>query len=150
MYTRILANRRFLSLFIFCTLSFVFLFSACSTQVGMAGANNTPLPKPTVTSAVPTGTPPVLQAGGFTENDSGKTYTDVVTSRFSIVLDRNKYPKDQLHVLCSPAGTIGSISNVPPVAPPLYAVRYQGVQPGRCIIQNGTFILYVHIIALTR
>lgn len=150
MHTRNPAHRCFLPLLIVCTLAVLLLFSACSTLPGTTGVINTLQPKPSITTAVPTGTVPSGQPGGFTENDSGKTYTGVVTSRFGIVLDRNKYPKDQIHVLCSPAGTIGSISNIPSVVPPLYAVRYQGVQPGTCVIQNGTFILYVHIIALTR
>src|SRR5258708_5613419 len=89
----------------------------------------------------------LTQQYDFTEQDSGRTVTYTVTSRFEITLNQQKYPKGNLRVSCSRAGTLGAISNLPSETPPLYAVRYEGVQAGRCTIQNGTFLLTVKIIA---
>jgi len=69
-----------------------------------------------------------------------------VTSRFEITLNQQKYPKGNLRVSCSRAGTLGAITDLPAETPPLYAVRYEGVQAGRCTIQNGTFLLTVKIV----
>jgi hypothetical protein len=73
------------------------------------------------------------------------TYT--VTSRFGINLNQQRYPKKNIQISCTPPGTLGSISNLPSIVPPLYAVRYEAVQPGLCTIKNGTFLLRVRIIS---
>jgi hypothetical protein len=72
----------------------------------------------------------------------------VVTSRFGITFNSQKYSKQHMQVACTPPDTIGSVSNLPSVMPPFYAVRYQAVQPGKNTIKNGNFILKVRIIPL--
>lgn len=93
--------------------------------------------------------PELTQQYEFTEKDSGRTVTYTVTTRFQIILNQQQYPKRNLQLSCTPPGGLGSISNLPSVTPPLYAVRYEAVQPGLCTIKNGTFLLTVSIIALT-
>ncbi|HLJ34517.1 MAG TPA: hypothetical protein VKU38_12730 [Ktedonobacteraceae bacterium] len=120
--------------------------------VSCANSGNPQVPTPQPTATTPgnhpsTATPQLTQQYEFTEQDSGRTVTYSVTSRFGISLNQQKYPKKNLQVSCSPPGTIGNISNLPSVPPPLYAVRYQGVQPGLCTIKNGTFLLTVRIVA---
>ena len=139
--------KRFSLLLIFCTLTLVFSLNACGSQPGLTGSSSTPQQTPTTSSTVVPGTPQLTQQYDFTEQDSGRTVTYTVTSRFEITLNQQKYPKDNLRVSCSRAGTLGAISNLPAETPPLYAVRYEGVQAGSCTIQNGTFLLTVKIIA---
>jgi len=71
------------------------------------------------------------------ESDSGKTFRYSVTTRFTLLLDAAKNP--QAHLQCLPEGIIGSISNAPAVAPPLYAARYEAVAAGTCILTNDNF-----------
>jgi hypothetical protein len=141
--------KRFSFLLIFFTLTLLFPLSACTSQPGLTGSSSTLQQAPTTSSAVAPGTSQLTQQYDFTEQDSGRTVTYTVTSRFEIAFNQQKYPKGNLRVSCSPAGTLGAISNLPSETPPLYAVRYEGVQAGRCTIQNGTFLLTVKIIALS-
>lgn len=83
----------------------------------------------------------------FTAQDSGRTVTYDVTSRFTLILNAQLYPQANLRVTCQPAGTIGTITNLPAETPPLYAVRYEGEEAGSCTITNGAFLLPVNIIA---
>ena len=94
-----------------------------------------------------TPTPQLTQQYEFTEQASGRTITYTVTSRFEIILNQQRYSKKNVQVSCTPLGTLGSVSNLPSVPPPLYVIRYEGVQPGLCTIKNGTFLLTVRIIA---
>jgi hypothetical protein len=94
-----------------------------------------------------TPTPQLTQQYDFTEQDNGRTFTYTVTSRFEIILNQQRYSKKNVQVSCTPQGTLGSVSNLPSVPPPLYVIRYEGVQPGLCTIKNGTFLLTVRIIA---
>jgi hypothetical protein len=142
------SRKRLSPLLIFCTTTLL-LLGACGSQPGPTSASSTPEPTVTTSSTVPPGTPRLTQQYEFTNNDSGKTATYTVTSRFTIILNTQQYPKGNLQVSCHPAGTLGAISNLPSEAPPLYAVRYEGVQPGICTIKNGTFLLTVKIIALS-
>lgn len=124
------------------------LLASCAGSGSTTGTTPHSIPTPPIIQmSVTPPVPPLTQQYEFTERDSGKTATYVVTSRFGIILNQQKYPKKQVQVSCTPAGTLGSISNLPSVAPPLYAVRYQGVQPGICTIRNGPFFLRVKIIA---
>lgn len=100
-----------------------------------------------IPSLLPT-TTKLTQQYEFTEQDSGKTVTYTVTSRFDIILNQQQYPKKNLQLSCTPPKALGSISNLPSVTPPQYAIRYEAVQPGLCTIRNGTFLLTVRIIAL--
>ncbi len=127
----------------------LFLLSACSSQQGQSSVNNTPEPTSTLVGTVSLATPALTEKYEFTEHDSQKTVTYVMTTRFTIILNAQMYPKEKLLVSCNPAGTLGSISNIPSETPPLYAVRYEGIQPGLCTISNGTFLLTVNIIALS-
>jgi hypothetical protein len=138
--------KRFSLLLIFCTLTLVFSLNACGSQPGLTGSSSTPRQTPTTSTTVAPGTPQLTQQYDFTEQDSGRTVTYTVTSRFEITLNQQKYPKGNLRVSCSRARTLGAISNLPAETPPLYAVRYEGVQAGRCTIQNGTFLLTVKIV----
>jgi hypothetical protein len=103
---------------------------------------------PTTPSVSQTSTPGLTQQYGFTDQDSGKTVTYTVTTRFQIILNQQKYPPQDVQVACTPPRTIGPVSNLPSVAPPLYAVRYMGIQPGTCTIKNGRFLLTVIMVQL--
>ncbi len=103
---------------------------------------------PLATPSLLPATPKLTQQYEFTEQDSGRTVTYTVTTRFEIIFNQQQYPKKNLQLSCTPPEVLGSISNLPSVTPPLYAVRYEAVQPGLCTIRNGTFLLTVRIIAL--
>jgi hypothetical protein len=105
-----------------------------------------PITPLTPASSTSSPTPELTQQYSFTAQDSGKTVTYTVTSRFQIIFDQQKFPQKDVQVSCTLAGTIGSVSNLPSVSPPLYAIRYEGVQPGTCTIRNGNFLLRVIIV----
>lgn len=107
-----------------------------------AAAQQTPGSHPSATSTIP-----LTQQYDFTAQDSGKTVTYVITSRFEIFLNQQQYPKENIQLSCNPSSMLGSVSNIPAVIPPMYVVRYEGVQPGVCAIKNGTFLLTVRILA---
>lgn len=112
-------------------------------QASTRPANHTPTPLP----PTPTATPPqTTQQFEFTTQDSGRTVTYAITSRFMITFDPQKYPKKNIQVSCLPQDTIGNIEDLPYIPPPLYAVRYEGTKPGVCTITNGNFRLTVRII----
>lgn len=77
--------------------------------------------------------------------DTGSGYVYRVTSRFMFVLDATKYPPEDLSIVCDPQGTIGSISNIPAVEPPLYATRFEAVKAGTCIVTNNDFRVSVRV-----
>src|SRR5581483_4381923 len=59
----------------------------------------TSTPSPTATAPVlnsPSPTPQLTQVYEFREQDSGKTVTYTTTSRFSIILNEQKYPRHNL------------------------------------------------------
>lgn len=127
-------------------LAFLLLVS-CANPASTQGT--TPQRTPTAPSnhLSITPTPQLTQQYEFTEQASGRTITYTVTSRFEIILNQQRYSKKNVQVSCTPQGTLGSVSNLPSVPPPLYVIRYEGVQPGLCTIKNGTFLLTVRIIA---
>ncbi len=98
------------------------------------------------TTASPTSQ--LTQVYQFGEQDSGKIITYDITTRFSITLDGQKYPRQNLQVNCQPTGVIGTITNIPSVMPPDYVVRYEANLEGTCIIKNGSFVLTVKIITV--
>ena len=122
------------------------IFASCAGPTSTQ--TTTPQQTPTAQSipASPASTPQLTQQYEFKEQDSGRTVTFTVTSRFQIILDQHKYPKKNVQVSCTPPETLGSVSNLPAVAPPLYALRYEGVQAGLCTIKDGNFLLTVRII----
>jgi len=69
--------------------------------------------------------------------DSGKTFVYGVTTRFSVFLDEANNPK--AHLVCTPSGVIGGISNTPPATPPTYAATFEGVAPGTCMLADDNF-----------
>ena len=135
---------------IFFTTTLLLLLTACGSQQGPTSASSTFEPTSTTSGTASTDTSQLTQQYEFTEQDSGKTLTYTMTTRFTVILNAQTYPKGNLRVSCSPTGTLGAISNLPSEAPPLYAVRYQGVQPGSCTIKNGPFLLTVQILTLSR
>lgn len=143
-------TQRFTLLFVPCTLMLISLLSACGSQASLSGTSGPSQQTPTPASTASQGIPQLTQQYEFTERDSGKTVTYTVTSRFGIILNREQYPKEHIQVSCNPAHTLGYISNIPSEPPALYTVRYEGVQAGICTIKNGTFLLNVKIVALTR
>ena len=120
-------------------LSFVLIFlMGCASPVSPKNTTTTPT------------APNLTQQYEFTAKDSGRTVTYTITSRFQIILNQQKYPKQNIRVSCDPQNALGSVSNLPSEALPLYAVRYEGVVPGICTIKNGTFLLTVRMRALTQ
>jgi hypothetical protein len=85
--------------------------------------------------------------GEITAADSGSTTTISITSRISVILNGYDYPKENLSILCSPSDALGSISNIPTVPPPYYAVRFEAVAAGECNIQNGNFFVIIKVTA---
>jgi hypothetical protein len=77
------------------------------------------------------------------ESDSGTAFYYPVTGRFTVILNQNNNPAENLR--CTPDGIIGPISNIPSVAPPLYAARFEGLQPGTCTLTDDNFSITVII-----
>jgi len=127
-------------------LAFLILVS-CANPASTQGTTPQRTPTTLGNHLSPTPTPQLTQQYDFTEQASGRTITYTVTSRFEIILNQQRYSKKNVQVSCTPPGTLGSVSNLPSVTPPLYVIRYEGVQPGLCTIKNGTFLLTVRIIA---
>jgi len=117
-------------------LAFILLLS-CANPVSTQGTIPQQAPTSSNIPLSTTPTPQLTQQYEFTEQVSGRTVTYTVTSRFGISLNQQKYPKKNIQISCTPPGTLGSISNLPSVRPPLYAVRYEAVQPGLCTIKSG-------------
>lgn len=79
---------------------------------------------------------PIENQYAITEADNGKIFAYPVTSRFSVELDSTRFSQV---VSCAPDGVVGAISNVPSVPPPLFAVRFEAVAPGTCVLSDGMF-----------
>jgi len=123
---------------------FFILLTSCASSIMSGGTTQQVL----TTAGKPTPHAPQLtQQYEFMEQDSGRSVTYTITARFEIILNAQKYPRKNVEVSCHPQDTLGSVSNLPSVTPPLYAVRYEGVEPGTCIITNGNFRLRVMIVA---
>ncbi|GAP12872.1 hypothetical protein LARV_00612 [Longilinea arvoryzae] len=85
--------------------------------------------------------------GEITAADNGQTFEIGITSRISVVLDAAQYPLANLVLHCQPADALGGITNVESVPPQYYVVRYEGVQPGQCSLQNGDFEVTIKVVA---
>ena len=96
------------------------------------------------TPVVATPTPQLSQSYEITAADSGQTFTYPLTTRFTVLLNPQDYPVDQL--TCQPEGILGRISNVPEVQPPLQAFRFEAVQPGSCTLQAGDFQVTINVV----
>jgi hypothetical protein len=114
------------------------------TAIAVATAHPaTPAPPeeyPTVTEAWTPG------ANEIVASDSGKTYAIGVTTRISLILERAAYPPENLTVTCVPAEVLGRVSNLPQVPPQYYAVRYEGVKAGECLIRNDAFQVTIKVV----
>jgi hypothetical protein len=140
------------SLILLC-LGLLVVVSACGTTANgttsTANAGHTPLASTATaqpTTAPVTPTLGLTQQYAFTAQDSGKTIRYGITTRFSLSLNQQQYPQQKLQLSCEPQGALGSVTGVPYVAPPLYAVRYQANEAGTCTLKNGSFILTVVIV----
>ncbi len=77
----------------------------------------------------------------ITANDNGKTYSFPPGVHFSVFLDEEHYPKNEL--VCSPVGVVAHASVMPVATLPLYAVRFDTVAPGSCRMHNKDFSMTV-------
>jgi hypothetical protein len=75
--------------------------------------------------------------------DNGKTVTYPVSSRFSVVLDASEYPESEL--VCTPSGILGRISNAPASPPGSYAVRFEAVKAGSCVLKDRGFQVTIRV-----
>jgi hypothetical protein len=133
------------------------LLSACGAPVNgnpsttTSGVNPTTTVPTTTATEQPTSVPATTTLGltqqyAFTAQDNGKTITYGITTRFSLSLDQQHYPSQNLQLSCQAQNALSAISNAPYAAPPLYAVGYETIAAGNCTIQNGNFILTVIVI----
>ena len=76
--------------------------------------------------------------------DSGQTFVYEVASRFTVVLDSSRYPKQNL--ICTPGGMISPVTDVPDVVPPLYAARFEAVKVGECDLKTGDFSMHIKVV----
>ncbi len=131
-------------------LGFVFLLLvSCTNPIGQQHKLSQQAPTPSGNLSSTPSPSYLTQQYQFTAQDSGRTVTYTITSRFGIILNGQKYPKSKIQLSCLPSGMLGDVSNIPSVAPPLYAVRYEGVRSGVCVVKNGTFHLTVIIVPLS-
>ena len=112
--------------------------SSTSPGVGKSGFE----PRPAALSTATPQEPPVVgewpaDDSGIALSDRGRTLTYHVTDRFSISLDRVRYPVRALTL--TPKGIVGLISNGSINGPDNYPVMFEAVQPGECLVENGDF-----------
>ena len=69
--------------------------------------------------------------------DVGRTFTYRVTDRFSVSLDRTRYPVTTL--TATPTGIVGLVSNGSVNGPEDYPVMFEAVQPGECLLEARDF-----------
>ena len=82
----------------------------------------------------------------ITEIDSGKTFTYTLTGRFSVILDSNKYPRENFEY--EPPDIVGAVSSIYPVPAPLYVMRYETVKLGTGTIRNGRFAVTINVVTI--
>lgn len=103
-------------------------------------------------TSFPTELYPTMDWAGWTPSpdsivasDSGKTIDFVLTSRFSIVLKEADFPLANLKLNCVPDIVLGRMYNDDGVPPEYYEIRYEGVDFGKCRVQNGSFEVTINI-----
>ena len=69
-----------------------------------------------------------------------------MTTRFTVILDPSRYPPSEL--VAVPDSLLGKVSNVPAVPRPFYAVRFETVRPGECILHDRDFRVTIHVVEL--
>jgi len=75
--------------------------------------------------------------------DNGKAFTFTVTTRFTVFLDDQNYPVNELK--CSPDGIIGMVSNGSMRGPGLYPVMFEALQTGQCTLTDRDFSVQLTI-----
>jgi len=138
-----MASKRWHHLFLPLIMTMVFVSgcangSSTSPGVGQSGLE----PRPAALSTATPQEPPVAgerpaDDSGIALSDSGRTFTYRVTDRFSVSLDRMRYPVRALTL--TPKGIVGLISNGSINGPDNYPVMFEAVQPGECLLENGDF-----------
>jgi hypothetical protein len=103
----------------------------------------TPLPTEQYSIATMSWTP---SPEDIVASDNGKFIDIWITSRVALILDSTGYPKADLRETCVPDGVLGEISNIPIVPANFYVIRYEGVQLGKCIIDNGQFEITINVV----
>ena len=63
-----------------------------------------------------------------------------------VLLDESMYPRSELRLSCTSDDVLGPISNVPPIAGPRYALRYEALMPGTCTVTDRAFVVTVQVI----
>jgi hypothetical protein len=106
--------------------------------VGQSG----PAHQPAALSTATPQEPPVVgerstDASAIALSDGGRTFTYRVTDRFSVSLDRTRYPVRTLTL--TPTGIVGLVSNGSINGPDDYPVMFEAVQPGECLLENRDF-----------
>lgn len=89
---------------------------------------------------------PFTEQYEITEEDNGKTFFYHVTTRFTIILNQDRYPREDLKVACGVSGGLAELDAPPAAEHPLYSVRYMAVRPGRCTLTNGDFSVTIEIV----
>jgi len=88
----------------------------------------------------------VLSRRDITSADSGRTFRYGLTSRFAVILDRDRYSEESFAVSCSSPGVIGGVTNTPQPSSPLYARAFQAVAPGKCEIRDTGFHITIEVV----
>jgi hypothetical protein len=71
------------------------------------------------------------------ESDTDQTFTYGVATRVTVFLNQNDNPP--AHLQCAPEGIIGVVADAPHAVAPLYAVRFETVRAGTCILSDDRF-----------
>lgn len=96
--------------------------------------------KPTQTAG------PITDQYTITAQDNGKTFSYVMTSRFTLILDKTAYPPEK--ITWSPDIVLGRISDVPaPENPNDALTRIEAVQPGTAVIRDNDFSVTIVVTA---
>lgn len=119
-----------------------------STATPSPTATVMPMPSPTSVPLINLTARAYSQQYEITEKDNGKEFVYPETSRFQMILDQGRYPKENFKVDCNPEGVLGGISNLPSVPRSHYALRYEGVKPGKCTLTDKDFSVNVEITKL--
>jgi hypothetical protein len=78
--------------------------------------------------------------------DSGATFVFTPGARFSVTLDRTRYP-DARTLECAPGGVISAGSNRSDVLPPLAARQFEAMAAGACTLRTGDFSATIRVVA---
>ncbi len=89
---------------------------------------------------------PITGQYTISAQDNGKTFSYVMTSRFTVILDKNAYPPEKL--IWSPDIVLGRISDTSAPENPADALtRIEAVQPGTAVIKDNDFSVTIVVTA---